>query len=1007
MIARAVGASAQRTESVLEAGTRVGDFVIRQLLGEGAMGQVYLAQDTVLGRRVALKLIKRAVLHGNGAARFLAEARATASFNHPHIVTLYAVGEHEGRPYLALEFIDGESLRARLAEGPLPTGEALRHCRAVADAIAEAHRRGLVHADLKPENLVVARDGRVRVVDFGLARLARGTPNAASGTPAYMAPERWRGAPPTGAIDVWALGITLHELITGFRPISDAALLHLSFATETLPLPDLPAAPWAQLVRACLAFDPAARPTAQWLVYRLSGLIDAYTSRLDIDALRAPLAPLPAHHLMTELAAAESYLARGILHALVGPTGAPRQRRRSELLGNTSGSERAAIEQLIDRLVARHLLVVTHGDDRQDPLFELAHEALTTAWPQLARWLEDIHSRHMHVELSARNVGPVAGEWLVPVVERMVARSLRDIPERRFHVVERSDDAARIDLLVTRAGDQLRIDAVNAADARVLASASASSVAGAAHPLAAALGGKLGAGLKPAGPEPEELEEMRRIGTTSVAVFRRYRRILRAHFATILPDLSALAAAARELIADDPTWAHPYALLATIEGQATDAARDALAAARRAASAARDPLGFQLICALELAAQGDPEAALHATSELRRNDGTDLLVGPLLASWAMLTRRTEEGIAAIRRLHAKFPELSFGMDLAEWLRCEARESEAERMIREWVAAAPENLPARVELVRIEANTGRIPEAHARANEVIAIHGDRDDALLDLYEAFVAVDRISDARALADRMLAGSPALRAYGRYRIAATSVLEGRFAAAYDAVRRAIAEHRAFGMRSELTQCLELARALAPLVADSHAQRRYSEELAATFTTMIGDAGAAAAIRFELALSEPHSAVPSIDDHLIGLEDGPMRDVARRRILRIAAVAGLGSPEAAVAAGFSSSEENTASLVALGLCARRVQELELARWSFERASRQWTSISNNQSSPYHAVLAKFHLADVLEALGQHAAARAAYEAFLRCWASPDRVIPEVALARRALEGLGREPATG
>ena len=274
-MARAVSADAQRTDPALAEGTRVGDYLIRGLLGEGAMGQGYLAQDTVLGRRVALKLVRRSVLQGNGPARFLEEARATASFNHPHIVTLYAVGEHEGRPYLALEYIDGESLRTRLAAGPLPIGEALRHCRAVADAIAEAHRRGLVHADLKPENIVVASDGRVRVVDFGLARLARGAGQAASGTPAYMAPERWRGAPPTGAIDVWALGVTLHELVTGTRPIADAALLHLSFAAETLPLPDLPATPWAQIVRACIALDPAARPTARWLVHRLSGLLEA------------------------------------------------------------------------------------------------------------------------------------------------------------------------------------------------------------------------------------------------------------------------------------------------------------------------------------------------------------------------------------------------------------------------------------------------------------------------------------------------------------------------------------------------------------------------------------------------------------------------------------------------------------------------------------------------------------------------------------------------------------
>ena len=175
-------------DPVLAEGSRVAGFQILGLLGEGAMGQVYLAQDTALDRRVALKFIKRSVMQGGGLERFLEEARATASFNHPHIVTIHAIGEHDGRPYLALEYLDGESLRARLAAGPLPMRAALRYGRAVAEAVAEAHRRGLIHADLKPENIVIPSDGRLRVVDFGLAKLAGAPSNATSGTPAYMAP---------------------------------------------------------------------------------------------------------------------------------------------------------------------------------------------------------------------------------------------------------------------------------------------------------------------------------------------------------------------------------------------------------------------------------------------------------------------------------------------------------------------------------------------------------------------------------------------------------------------------------------------------------------------------------------------------------------------------------------------------------------------------------------------------------------------------------------------------
>ena len=900
-------------DPLLAEGTRLGDFQIRGLLGEGSMAQVYLAHDITLGRRVALKLIKRSAMQRDGVARFLEEARATAAFNHPHIVTLHAVGEHDGRPYLALEYIDGESLRARLRAGPLPMRDALRCGHAVADAIAEAHRRGLVHADLKPENIVISSDGRVRVVDFGLAKLAGATPNAMSGTPAYMAPERWRGVPPTGAIDVWALGITLHELITGDRPIGDYELPHLSFATDALELPALPAAPWAQLVRDCLAFDPEARPTAEEALHRLAALLD----------------PRPA----------------------------------------------AAVEE------AR------------------ATGGAAASAPRLALGLQETSAGPLRLAFSAHNAGPPGDAWLVPVVERMMRGTFRDRQDRRFHVVEHGGDGTRIELAVVRASELIRIDALDAAEGRLVASASAGSVAGAVHVLAGRLAAELGAGREPAGPDAAELEAMHRIGATSVELYRRYRRVLHTLHATNHPDLRDLAAAARGIIADDPAWAHPYALLAVIEGQTTDAAREVLAAARTAASAARDPSGMQLMATLDPDVRSEPEAAFHVVEEVFQENDDDLLAGLVLGMWALMVHRTEEVVAITQHLHARFPDLLFGMELAEWLRRETRDTDADRVIRDWVAAAPDNLMARVELVRIEANAGRLGEARARAREVLAIHGDRDDALPDLFEALVASDQISDAREIADRMLTGSPLARARGRYRVAMTAVFEGRFAAAYNAVRRAITEHRAFGIQSELTQCLELARSIAPLVADVAAQRRYTEELAAAFATMVGDAGAAAATRFELALLEGRKAAPSIDDHLAGLEDGPVRDVARRRMLRAAAVAGRGSPHVAVAAGFSAFEENTASLVALGLCAWRVHELGLARRSLELATLRWSSAhNNNQNSPYHAVLARFHLAGVLAELGELAAARAAYEAFLRCWSSPDRPIPEVALARKALE---------
>ena len=423
-----MGDDAERGDTLLATDTRVGDFRIRGFLGEGAMGQVYLAQDERLGRRVALKFIKRSVMESGGVERFLEEARATASFSHPHIVTLHAVGEHEGRPYLALEYIDGESLRARLAGGPLSIREAIRCCRAVAEAIAEAHRHGIVHADLKPENIVLARDGRVRVVDFGVAKLVGDAPHAASGTPAYMAPERWRGVPPTGAIDVWALGVTLHELIAGRRPIAEAVLHHLAFGSAAVELTDLPEAQWAHLVRDCLALDPEARPTAAELVRRLARL-DPYELRAprldeagddddtyDEDARRMLLLATHAQDLMTELGPEEVPLVRGVLIGLLDPDGGWRARFRSELRAGAPSGSREAVGQLIERLGERRLLIQTWDAERGDAVLEIGHEGIAAVWPQLAGWIGE-SMRHRRLAMSTNSGGRGSAAPTSPVAE--------------------------------------------------------------------------------------------------------------------------------------------------------------------------------------------------------------------------------------------------------------------------------------------------------------------------------------------------------------------------------------------------------------------------------------------------------------------------------------------------------------------------------------------------------------------------------------------------------------
>ena len=286
----------------LHEGALIDHFRVLRELGHGAMGRVYLARDTRLGRKVALKILRpdRAASSdvAGERARLLAEARATARLSHPHVVVIHHVGEHEGAPYLALEYLEGETLRARLERERLAPREALRLALAVAEAVAAAHDQGVLHRDLKPENVMLPRDGRLRVVDFGLAKVARGAPVATMsesassllgrsssadgglvGTPAYMAPEQWREEPAREATDVWALGVLLYELLSAERPFREPTLLaHALAVSGPAPAPPLEARDEVgdeirALVAACLDKDPARRPSAREVADGLASLL--------------------------------------------------------------------------------------------------------------------------------------------------------------------------------------------------------------------------------------------------------------------------------------------------------------------------------------------------------------------------------------------------------------------------------------------------------------------------------------------------------------------------------------------------------------------------------------------------------------------------------------------------------------------------------------------------------------------------------------------------------------
>ena len=272
----------------LTAGTRLGQYEILAPLGAGGMGEVYRGRDTKLDREVALKILPDAFTNDpERVARFRREAQVLAALNHPHIAAIYGLDEANGSQFLVLELVDGESLDARLARGPIPVDESLEIARQIAEALEAAHEKGIIHRDLKPANVALTGDGQVKVLDFGLAKLgvtdkagatgavrpdgALDSPTITSptmmtavgmilGTAAYMSPEQAKGLTADKRSDAWAFGCVLYEMLTGKRAfaaedVSDTLAAVLRGEADWTALPAHVSPATRLLLQRCLEKD--------------------------------------------------------------------------------------------------------------------------------------------------------------------------------------------------------------------------------------------------------------------------------------------------------------------------------------------------------------------------------------------------------------------------------------------------------------------------------------------------------------------------------------------------------------------------------------------------------------------------------------------------------------------------------------------------------------------------------------------------------------------------------
>lgn len=956
-----------------QTGARLGTYQILEPIGSGGMGEVFLAEDQSLGRKVALKFLP---LHLAGdeayRKRFLREARAAAALNHPNIVHIYEVGEHEGRPYFAMEHVEGPALRDRIPVEGMGVGASLRIALPLAEALAEAHAHGIVHRDLKPANVVLDRSGRPKLLDFGLAALSGGERmtqvGSTLGTVGYMAPEQVRGQEPDPRSDLFSLGVILYQMLTGapaFRRDNEAATLEAVLKEHPEPLAERrpEASPELQrIVSKLLAKDAVDRyGGAAGLVADLSDELrrveGSAISRASAAAIPVAVSPSPARKLLVP-----ALLVAAALVALFlwRPWGAGRPVLEAEAAAN--------------RLVVLYFENVAEPEDPKR-LGEILANLLITDFSN-AQSMQVVSSQRLYDIL--KRLKHEGEKRIDPAVASQVAKESQAKWMLTGSILQSEPTLVlSAELVEIRTGDVVA--------SKRLAGEAGETVFAVAEKLSGSLRRDLGLDVGSAG-VPARATDARQ------EAYRLYLEGVEDQYRYFWPEAREKLRRAVEV---DSTFAPAWLRLAIMERESPERKRAYAETAKRF----QEQLNWRdrLIVDVQIReADGDTEGALALLRRITERDPEDKEVWFALALGLRGTQRTADAVNALQRVVAIDPEFKNAHNLLAYCYDELGDGEASRAaIEEYIRLAP-NEPNPLDTAGdLHAKRGELREAAAAYERALALKPDFDVSLyklltirtfLEEYDAVAA--RAAELRASEDpdHRYAGAEALIEMltwqGRWREAADAILAalpGVPAARRMEPTAAAAELCALAGRRD--DALRLAGAA---LAGRDSGSPWVVDIAARAYLFCGAADRAAALADSVALLVPG--------------DNPDAETTRWAVRGHAAMAKGDTAQAVYAyERMHQVQPDFYSLALLGHAYLGAGQPELAVTLLEKAARTYFG---GRSVPPEGVRVHFDLGRAYEAVGEPAKAVEQYKTFLHIWRNGDPGLPGVDEARRRLARL-------